>query len=361
MRPTVGLLCLAMLACSCSRSIGGQEKVDLPIRQDIKVDAADPTAKSIVSAANAFLQSLSPAQRKAVVFAFTDNAQRAKWSNFPSGIFQRAGLKRGDLTAQQNVALDRLLAAVLSQKGVHNVRLQMAAGDALKASESGGGGGAGPSPNFGSANYYVSFLGAPSLDHPWMLQFGGHHLAINATFAGPRASFSPMLTGGQPLTVNYGGQKTYITKEELDAARALLASLDPKQKAAAVRGSTAIQLVLGPGDYGTTIAPEGVRGSALSDPQKLLLTNLIGQRIGQFNARDATAKMAQVRSEIGDTYFGWWGPEQPYGAAYYRITGPHIVLEYSPQKLGNGDPTEHAHNMYREPTNDYGSAWIEAQ
>jgi hypothetical protein len=339
--------------------MGGAEKVDLPIRQAIKVDPADPLAQKIVAAANEFLRSLSDQQRKAVVFPFTDNVQRAKWSNFPSGVFQRAGLKRGDLNAQQNAALDQLLATVLSEKGVRNARLEMAADDALKATDSGGGGGA--SPGFGSANYYVSFLGVPSTDHPWMFQFGGHHLAINATFAGPHASFSPMLTGGQPLTVNHGGQKTYITKEELDAARAFLASLNPRQKAAAVRGSAAIQLVLGPGEYGTAIAPEGVRASSLNEQQKQLLLRVVEARVGQFNARDANGKMAQVRREIGDTYFGWWGPEQPYGAAYYRVTGPHIVLEYSPQKLGNGDPTEHAHNMYRDPTNDYGSAWIKTR
>nr|WP_314447342.1 DUF3500 domain-containing protein [uncultured Sphingomonas sp.] len=334
------------------------ETVDLAIKQNIKVDPADATGQAITAAASAFLATLSDAQRKAVVFPFTDNAQRAKWSNFPSGIFPRAGLRRGDLNAQQSATLDRLLSLVLSDKGLRNARLQMAADDALKASESGSGG---PAPDFGSANYNVSFLGVPSNDRPWMLQFGGHHLAINVTFAGSRASFSPMLTGGQPLTVNFNDQKTYITKEEVDAARALLASLNPEQKTAAVRGPTAIQLVLGPGEYGTTIAPEGVRASAMTDVQKQLLLNLIQARIGQLNARDASAKMAEARQNLSNTYFGWWGPEQPYGAAYYRITAPHLVLEYSPQKMGDDDPTEHAHNMYRDPTNDYGSAWIKAQ
>jgi Protein of unknown function (DUF3500) len=39
--------------------------------------------------------------------------------------------------------------------------------------------------------------------------------------------------------------------------------------------------------------------------------------------------------------------------AYYRIQGPHLVIEYSPQELG-GDPAMHVHTMYRDPTNDYG-------
>ena len=37
---------------------------------------------------------------------------------------------------------------------------------------------------FGSDLYYISFLGQPSTSNPWMLQFGGHHLALNITIAG---------------------------------------------------------------------------------------------------------------------------------------------------------------------------------
>jgi len=32
---------------------------------------------------------------------------------------------------------------------------------------------------FGRDLDYVSFLGMPSEKNPWMLQFGGHHLALN--------------------------------------------------------------------------------------------------------------------------------------------------------------------------------------
>lgn len=43
----------------------------------------------------------------------------------------------------------------------------------------------------------------------------------------------------------------------------------------------------------------------------------------------------------------------PCCAFYYRIQGPHLVIEYAPQTLG-GDPAMHVHTMYRDPTNDYG-------
>jgi hypothetical protein len=44
--------------------------------------------------------------------------------------------------------------------------------------------------------------------------------------------------------------------------------------------------------------------------------------------------------------------EQP-AAVGYRIQGPNLVIEYSPQSLG-GDPSMHIHTIYRDPTNDYG-------
>ena len=62
-----------------------------------------PTA-GIVAAAKQFLATLDDAQRGKVVFAFKDDAQRKRWSNLPSGMFRRAGLRMGDLTQPQRDA-----------------------------------------------------------------------------------------------------------------------------------------------------------------------------------------------------------------------------------------------------------------
>lgn len=345
---------LALLAGAYAAFHGGPagETVGLDISNKIKVQRADATTEAVVSAAKAFLDTLSKTQRDATVYAFDDNEQRARWSNFPVSFVKRGGIKRGDLNEAQKTALDALLAKVLSAQGLRNAHLQMAADDMLV-------GGSGPSADFGSAFYYVSFVGEPANDKPWMFQFGGHHLAINTTFAGPQASFSPMLTGGQPLSIKYQGQDVYITREETEAAQAFLDGLDAGQKKAAILGSEPINLLLGPGEYGTTVAPEGVRGADLTDRQKELLLAVVKARIDHFNARDYEAKLSVVREAIDDTYFAWWGPEGTRGAAYYRITAPKLVMEYSPQQLG-GDLTEHAHSMYRDPANDYGVTWIRA-
>ena len=63
-----------------------------------------------------------------------------------------------------------------------------------------GKGGPGGAPAFGKDNFYISILGAPSRTEPWMLQFfGGHHLALNVTFAGAHGVLTPSLTAALRL------------------------------------------------------------------------------------------------------------------------------------------------------------------
>src|ERR1043166_8897807 len=71
----------------------------------------------IAEAARKFLATLDDVQRGKVVFDFKDSAQRRRWSNFPTGIFQRAGLRMGDLTQPQRDAAMAVLKAALSPQG----------------------------------------------------------------------------------------------------------------------------------------------------------------------------------------------------------------------------------------------------
>src|SRR5262249_12565386 len=66
--------------------------------------ASPATTPRIVAAANAFLATLSDAQRSALLFAPGDTAQKQRWSNLPAGIFKRAGLMWGDLKEPQRAA-----------------------------------------------------------------------------------------------------------------------------------------------------------------------------------------------------------------------------------------------------------------
>lgn len=304
------------------------------------------TAKA-VKAANAFLATLTDAQRAAVLFAFTNSTQRRKWSNFPTGIFTRAGLKFGNLsTAQRNAALGAVQ-ALLSEQGFRKVTNIVEGDEVLKSQGSSG------NLVFGRDEFFISFVGTPSLTAPWMLQFGGHHLAINATVVGTNGVLTPSLTAAQPATYTLNGQTVRPLGNEYDKAFVLMNSLDSAQRTRAVIGSQFRDLVLGPGQDGVTIAPEGVRANTLSADQQEKLLDLAGEWVGIIHGDAAAAKMAELRANISDTYFAWSGPTTAGSAAYFRIQGPTVVIEFAPQSLG-GSALNHIHTIYRDPTNDYG-------
>ena len=327
--------------------------VEIGLKHAYDVPAADKKTVAIVAAARLFLDSLDDGQRQAATYRFTDNAQRSNWSNFPEGMVPRGGVKLGVLSELQRESLDKLLGELMSEDGVKNITYQLAAEDLLIPGDLFG------VMKYGSEYFYAAFLGEPSTTEPWMFQFGGHHLAINATVLGPDVSFSPMLTGGQPLHLRLDGNDIFIVQREAAAAQAFMDSLTDDQREQAVRAEQPIDLVLGPGKYGATAAPEGIRGSELTAIQRALLLDVIEARLGFMNNDDHAEKMKTVTAEIEDTYFGWWGPQGVLGAAYFRVTSPSLVLEYAVQ---DGEGTvDHAHGMYRELDNDYGVAWIGAE
>ena len=89
------------------------------------------TTPKVVEAANKFLATLSDAERAKCTFGF-NSSQRTGWSNLPSGIFPRNGLRLGDLTAKQREAALALVATALSRDGYQKVtaRIDAATADA---------------------------------------------------------------------------------------------------------------------------------------------------------------------------------------------------------------------------------------
>jgi len=120
-------------------------------------------------------------------------------------------------------------------------------------------------------------------------------------------------------------------------------------------------LVLGPGQDGKTIQPEGLKASGMNEKQRSMLIDVMAEWAGIVHKSEAAVRMAQLKSEINDAWFAWSGPvtAAPSGniASYYRIQGPHVVIQQAPQSMG-GDASNHVHTMYRDPTNDYGRGLI---
>ncbi len=88
----------------------------------------------------------------------------------------------------------------------------------------------GNKPIFGKDLYYISIPGKPSEKDPWMLHFGGHHLALNITIAGERGVLTPTLTGAQPALYTSNGKTVRPLGQEGDKTLALLNALDETSK-----------------------------------------------------------------------------------------------------------------------------------
>jgi hypothetical protein len=313
------------------------------------LQAQTATAR-IVKAANTFLQTLDQKQRQSVLFAYDDEKQRARWSNLPVTMVPRSGLSLGELNDAQRSAAFALLSVTLSKQGMQKVEEIMEGDEILK-------GDGRNSRMFGKHLFFLSFLGTPSETAPWMLQFGGHHLALNVTIKGQQGILTPSLTAAQPALYERNGKTVRPLGQESDKAVALLNSLSEEQKKQAILPYRVADLVLGPGQDGKTIQPEGLKASSMTEQQRTQLLSLISEWAGIVHDSAASARMADIQSGIGETWFAWSGATDSTPGrntkGYYRIQGPKLVIEYAPQPLG-GDPTLHVHTIYRDPTNDYG-------
>ena len=183
--------------------------------------ATSAQTRAIVVATTVFLNSLSTDQREKVQFAFTvqKTATAAKflggingqmtfvgeqygqsvWSNFPVSDVPRPGLRLGNLSAAQRATAMHMLQVLLSPQGYQKVLEIMGSDQALSD---------GGTPFSAGRDVYTDLgvFGTPSATTPWMLQFGGHHLALNITIMGEHGLLAPTLTGAQPAVYTSNGK-----------------------------------------------------------------------------------------------------------------------------------------------------------
>jgi hypothetical protein len=298
---------------------------------------------------------LDAGERAKAAFPF-NSPQKTNWSNLPSGIYQRNSLRLGDLTPAKRTAALAVVAAVLSTDGYRKVTDIMNGDEVLRGAgggQTGGRGGRG-GVAFGAAEYYIAILGTPSATTPWMVQFGGHHLAINVTIVGQNNVITPSLPAAQPAKYTLNGQTIRPLGKENDKGFALIGALTADQRKQAILNYRVSDLVLGPGEDGKTIQPEGIVATALNANQQAMLLDLAHEWVGILNDEGAAARMAEIRSNLPRTWFAWSGATENGGLAYFRIQGPTVLIEYAPQQ---GD-LDHIHTIYRDPTNDYGARLV---
>jgi hypothetical protein len=318
-------------------------------------DTPAAPAPGAAAAATAFLDALDVKQREKAAYEF-GSPKKSGWSNLPVTMVPRNGVRLGDLTKEQRAKALAVVAAVLSKGGYQKV-LDIMAGDQVLADRPGGKGkgGGGPRAMFGNDQYFLAIFGKPSAADPWMVQFGGHHLGVNVTVIGNHFVLTPTHTGAQPARFQRDGKEVRPLGAENDAGFQLVNALDEKQRGQAVvspRPQT--ELLLGPGRDGRRIEPQGIKGSALTADQQALLLDLIAAWVNIAEPAAAAARMAAIKEKVGDTYFAWSGPTAPGSAAYFRVQGPAVVIEYAPQ----GGGTDHIHTVVRNPEDDYGAGLL---
>jgi hypothetical protein len=364
--------------------------------------AAREVAARMATAAAAWLDTLDPAQRTVATGSVPSpdaepDADRRRWFYTPT---DHGGLPLGEQRpAQQRRAL-QLVATGLSDAGYVTVATIVGLDNVLDHLE-------GWSMDWGRERgrdpglYYLRVFGEPGGSRPWGWRFGGHHVSLNnlvadgmvrATtpcFLGADPAVSPLL-GGPPLRPLAGAE---------DLARELVRSLDSGQAGRAILLDRAPADIVGgnrprladgdqmmylrdlwrrpftdpplaeriaqidvdnerasgydAADYqrlALTTAAKGLRAADLGAGQRDLLRALLATYLGRVP--DDLSPLPDYLDDavLDSVYVAWAGPTDPGQPVYYRLQGPHLLIEYdNTQRHAN-----HAHSVWRDPAADFG-------
>ena len=323
---------------------------------DLNTDGSSPggaNTAEVADAANAFLATLDDSVRSEVQYEFSNNLARQTWSNYPATQVPREGVSMDSLTDEQRDAAQTMLQAALSDAGQEQDENIRAADDYLNSL---GGDGA---DGFGSMiDYFVAVYGEPSENEPFMVQFGGHHLARNLTYNGDNVSQTPQFVGSEPPSFEVDGTTVEPVKAESDGMFGALASLTDEQRTSAeITSGTFDDLLMGPGkDTGNFPDAEGLESSTLDETQRAAIMTAIEAYVGDIDDEAAAALMAKYEAELDDTRIGWANATGPTDeSSYIRIDGPSVWIEFINTR-SRSTPDIHYHSVYRDKTNDYGSS-----
>lgn len=328
-------------------------------------DSADATTTSQTisdtsAAAEAFLATLSDEQREAVLYDYDDETKTTSWSNFPVTFVERAGLNLNDLTDEQRAAALEVLEALLSDEAYAAVTGIMGGDEYLLEYSS--------STETSLGQYYIAFFGDPTRDSAYEVQFGGHHLGINATLDADAdaITFAPTHLGVQPAVyTDADGNEVQPFDGIYTDAFAFFDSLTAEQQATLTSGDVSM---CAPGGTCDFAVGDGLMGADLTDEQKELLLDLIMNWAGMSDEQTTEAARAEIEATLDDTVVAWSG-ETVYDMSTgngisFSISGPNVYVAFQAQPDSVGADVAglttagwgHVHTIYRDPTNDYANS-----
>ena len=309
--------------------------------------AAERSASAMATAADRFLESLTPEQRAQAVFEFQSD-ERPQWHFIPTEMFPRNGLTLKAMTDAQRARGHDLLSAGLSQRGYLTATAIMDLETVLRALESDG------RMDRDPATYFFSIFGTPSPEGAWGWRVEGHHLSLHFTIVdGTAVASSPYFFGSNPAQVRTGPKAGLrVLREREDAARALVMALDQSQRTAAIIDDVAPDDILTEAELTVDpLSPVGVKAAALNPSQRDLLVRVIDAYTAVMADDIAAERRAKIHEAgLDDIGFVWAGPTERGEQHYYRVQGPTFLIEYD-NTQGDGN---HVHSVWRDFTGDFG-------
>jgi hypothetical protein len=324
---------------------------------------ASTTAETITNttaAVDAFLATLSDEQVEAVTYDYDDETKTTSWSNFPVTFVERAGLNIADFTEEQQVAALQVMEALLSDDAYATVSSIIGGDQYLLENSS--------STEASLGQYYIAVFGDATDTDAYEVQFGGHHLGINATLDGTAdaITFAPTHLGVQPAD--------YTTSDGTDVqpfdgiytdAFAFFDSLTTEQQTTLTSGEVTSCAPGSTCDYPTGT---GLTGADLTDEQRELLLDLIANWSGMADAESAASTRAEIEATLDDTVIAWSG-ETTYDMTQgdgisFSISGPNVYVSFQAQQGSAGADVDgvttsgwgHVHTIYRDPSDDYANS-----
>lgn len=323
-------------------------------------------AKPVLAAVAALQKTLTAPQRALLERPLTA-ASATQWSNLPVALVPRAGLRLGDLDAQQSAAARGVFAAALSACGLALLDEVRIADDFLRPLDKNAIG-------WDGGNYYLSVLGAASERTPWMLQLGGHHLAYNFVFNGKQPGATPLFFGTEPIQFEYQG-KSHEPMSVQSAAMHDLATAIAVHTKAKLPGTytdvvKGVQVTFVPGQrptggtdtgfpltYPTDESERGILYTDLDEKQQALVRAALRSYASLPGAAISQPLVAayEAPAALRETYVGYSGaPSLDARESYVRIDGPRLWMEFVVQPAVADRTQNHYHALWRDKQADYG-------
>ncbi|TPW76716.1 DUF3500 domain-containing protein [Schumannella sp. 10F1B-5-1] len=349
--------CAATTAGTASTGSASSSTTETTASTASDATTTDGTITATSAAAQAFLATLSDEQKEAVLYDYDDETKTTSWSNFPVTFVQRAGLNLADLTDEQKTAALAVLESLLSDEAYATVSGIMGGDEYLLENSS--------STEDSLGQYYIAFFGDPTGDSAFEVQFGGHHLGINATLdpSADTITFAPTHLGVQPAVyTDADGDEVQPFDGIYTDAFAFFDSLTDAQQATLTSGDVTM---CAPGDTCDFTSGDGLTGADLTDEQKQLLLDLIANWAGMADEQTNAAALAKIEATLDDTVIAWSGATvydmSTGNGISFSISGPNVYVAFQAQQGSAGADVDgvstsgwgHVHTIYRDPTNDY--------